>query len=97
MEQTWAVGSRVVSPAASAYIRARDCDPKSSFGDFAAVSEPVDLSLAWVLASAISDGIIAPGLEPGVMDVLTKKKGGSFVVIEANPSFRPPEWERREV
>ena len=97
MEETWAVESRVLSPPARAYLRARDCDPKSSFGDFAAVSEPVDLPLAHVLATVISDGVIAPGFEPGIMDILTKKKGGSYVVIEADPSFQPPEWERREV
>ena len=97
MEETWAVESGALSPVAMAYIRARDCDPKSSFGDFVAVSEPVDRSLARVLASVISDGVIAPGFEPGVMDVLIKKKGGCYVVIEADSSFRPPGWEKREV
>jgi phosphoribosylaminoimidazolecarboxamide formyltransferase/IMP cyclohydrolase len=97
MAETWAAGSRGLSPAARAYIRARDCDPKSSFGDFAAVSEPVDLSLAHVLATVVSDGVIAPGFEPGVMDILARKKGGSYVVIEGDPSIEPPSWERREV
>lgn len=97
MEQTWAVQSCALSPLATAYIRARDCDPKSSFGDFTAVSAPIDLSLARVLASVISDGVIAPGFEPGVMEVLTKKKGGAYVVLEADSGFEPPEWERREV
>jgi phosphoribosylaminoimidazolecarboxamide formyltransferase / IMP cyclohydrolase len=97
MAKTWAAGSRGLSPAAKAYIRARDGDPKSSFGDFAAVSEPVDLSLAHVLAAVVSDGVIAPGFEPGVMGILARKKGGSYVVIEADPGFEPPSWERREV
>jgi AICAR transformylase/IMP cyclohydrolase PurH len=70
---------------------------KSSFGDLAAVSEPVDLSLAHVLAAVISDGVIAPGFEPGVVDILARKKGGSYVVIEADPGYEPPSWERREV
>lgn len=34
---------------ASAYVRARDADPKSSYGDFIAVSEPVDAELADLL------------------------------------------------
>jgi phosphoribosylaminoimidazolecarboxamide formyltransferase/IMP cyclohydrolase len=57
----------------------------------------VDRSLAGVLASVISDGVIAPGYEPDVMDVLTRKKAGSYLVIEADPRFQPPETERREV
>lgn len=97
MAETWGVGSGVLSPAAMAYIRARDCDPRSSFGDFAAVTEPVDVSLAGVLASVVSDGVIAPGFEPGVMEILARKKGGSYVVFEADPGFEPPERERREV
>jgi AICAR transformylase/IMP cyclohydrolase PurH len=97
MEQTWAVDSRDLSPVATAYVRARDCDPKSSFGDFAAVSEPIDLPLARVLAAVVCDGIIAPGFEPGVLDILSRKKRGSYVVIEADPGFEPPAWERREI
>lgn len=97
MGETWAVERGAMSPAATAYIRARDCDPKSSFGDFVAISEPVDLSLAHVLAAVVSDGIIAPGFEPGVVDVLARKKGGSYLIIEAVGDFEPPEWERREL
>src|SRR5437764_14375313 len=39
-----------VGALASAYLRARDADPKSSYGDFAAVSHPVDEELAEPLA-----------------------------------------------
>ena len=40
MAETWAAEPGALSPVARAYIRARDCDPKSSFGDFVAVSAP---------------------------------------------------------
>ena len=86
-----------LSPVASAYVRARDCDPKSSFGDFVAVSEPVDLSLAQVLRGVVSDGIIAPGFESGTLEMLAAKKGGRFLVMEADPTFEPPLSERREI
>ncbi|WP_420718979.1 hypothetical protein [Streptomyces sp. NRRL S-646] len=49
----------------SAYLRARDAVPKSSYRDFAAVSHPVDEELAEVLAHVVCDGIIAPGHAPG--------------------------------
>jgi AICAR transformylase/IMP cyclohydrolase PurH len=55
-------GGAGISGVASAYLRARDADPKSSYGDFAAVSRPVDLDLADLLAGAACDGIVAPGL-----------------------------------
>jgi phosphoribosylaminoimidazolecarboxamide formyltransferase/IMP cyclohydrolase len=97
MEATWGVEVAALSPVASAYVRARDCDPKSSYGDLVAVSEPVDLSLATFLATVISDGIIAPGFEPGAVKVLSAKKSGRYVVFEAQPGYEPPEWEQRDV
>jgi phosphoribosylaminoimidazolecarboxamide formyltransferase/IMP cyclohydrolase len=81
----------------SAYLRARDADPKSSFGDFAAVSGPVDAELADVLARVVCDGIIAPGYEPGTVERLSRKKGGRFLVMEADEAFVPPSQETREV
>ncbi len=82
---------------ASAYVRARDADPKSSFGDVIAVSAPVDSELAGFLGRVVADGIVAPGFEPGVAGVLAAKKRGTFLVIEVAPDYEPPEWERREV
>jgi AICAR transformylase/IMP cyclohydrolase PurH len=81
----------------SAYLRARDADPKSSFGDFAAVSHPVDTELAGLLATVVCDGIVAPGYEPGTVATLSRKKNGSFLVVEADETFTPPAQEHREV
>jgi phosphoribosylaminoimidazolecarboxamide formyltransferase / IMP cyclohydrolase len=86
-----------VGPLTSAYVRARDADPKSSFGDMIAVSAPVDTELAAFLSRVAADGIVAPGFEPGTMQVLAAKKRGAFVVLEADPTYQPAEWERREV
>ncbi|MFC4040194.1 phosphoribosylaminoimidazolecarboxamide formyltransferase [Dactylosporangium siamense] len=81
----------------SAYVRARDADPKSSYGDFVAVSEPVDAELADLLRRVVSDGIVAPGFEPGVVATLAAKKGGRFLVVEADPAYEPPAVETRDV
>ncbi|MFF2779114.1 phosphoribosylaminoimidazolecarboxamide formyltransferase [Streptomyces sp. NPDC058052] len=86
-----------VGALAGAYLRARDADPKSSYGDFAAVSREVDLELADLLAGVVSDGIVAPGYAPGVLEVLARKKNGGFLVMEADPGFAPPDEEAREV
>lgn len=81
----------------SAYVRARDADPKSAFGDVIAVSEPVDRELADFLSRTVSDAIVAPGFDDGVVAKLSKKKGGSFLVLEADPSYVPPALESREI
>lgn len=97
MRDVWGLGAGPVGPLTSAYVRARDADPKCSFGDMIAVSEPVDLELAEFLARVISDGIVAPGFEEGALEVLSRKKKGAFLVFEAVPGFVPPKWERRSV
>jgi phosphoribosylaminoimidazolecarboxamide formyltransferase/IMP cyclohydrolase len=86
-----------VGPLTSAYVRARDADPKSSYGDFVAVSHPVDLELASFLREVVSDGIIAPGFEPGVVAELGLKKSGRFLILEVDPAFVPAPVEVREV
>lgn len=93
----YGAGADGISGIASAYLRARDADPKSSYGDFAAVSSPVDADLAGLLAGAVCDGIIAPGYDPGTVAALSRKKNGRFLILEADASFTPPRRESREV
>ena len=97
MCNTWSPDGVGLSDIARAYIRARDCDPKSSFGDIVAVSEPVDHSLTQVLRGVVSDGIIAPGYAPGTVETLAAKKNGEYLVLEADAAFEPPAWETREL
>ncbi|HVX45035.1 MAG TPA: phosphoribosylaminoimidazolecarboxamide formyltransferase [Mycobacteriales bacterium] len=95
--ETYRLDPAATGPLTSAYVRARDADPRASYGDFAAVSEPVDAELADLLRRVVCDGIIAPGFDSGVIATLQAKKGGRFLVLEADPDFRPPEQESREV
>ena len=81
----------------SAYVRARDADPKSSFGDVVALSRPVDPATAQFLRTVICDGLIAPGFEPGTAAVLAAKRDGRFLVLEADPGRTPPATEGRDV
>jgi phosphoribosylaminoimidazolecarboxamide formyltransferase/IMP cyclohydrolase len=78
-------------------VRARGADPKCSFGDFAALSEPVDEATAAFLAGVVSDGVIAPGFEPAALEKLAAKKSGGFIVLRADPEFVPPARESREL
>ena len=91
------LGDEEFSPVATAYIRARAGDRMSSFGDVAAVSEVVDMSLAKLLDMEVCDLIVAPGYEPDALELLKKKKKGAFHIFQADPDYIPPEVERREL
>jgi phosphoribosylaminoimidazolecarboxamide formyltransferase / IMP cyclohydrolase len=67
--QAWRLDAGV-GPLTSAYVRARDADPKSSFGDMIAVSDPVDAELADLVRRIVADGIVAPGFEPETVATL---------------------------
>jgi len=86
-----------LSPVALAYLRARNADPMSSFGDFCAVSDTVDVSLAKLLKWEVSDGIIAPGYTPEALEILSKKKGGKFIILQGDTTVDPPAEEWREL
>ncbi|KAF8236992.1 AICARFT/IMPCHase bienzyme [Tricholoma matsutake] len=86
-----------LTPLASAYARARGADRMSSFGDFIALSEPCDLATARIISREVSDGIIAPGYAPEALDVLAKKKGGKYCVLQIDPAYNPPEVETKQV
>lgn len=86
-----------LSPAARAYALARASDRVASFGDFVAVSEPVDLSLATLLKTEVSDGIIAPAFDEDARQLLASKKGGKYVMLQIDPAHTPPATDiRRE-
>ena len=97
MSRLWGANPDELSPVANAYVRARDCDPKCSYGDFVAVSHPVDASLASFLRGVVSDGIIAPGFEPGTVEALSAKKAGRYLVLEVDPTYAPTARQRRDV
>jgi phosphoribosylaminoimidazolecarboxamide formyltransferase/IMP cyclohydrolase len=86
-----------LSPLATAYARARGADRLSSFGDFAALSEVVDVPTAALLKREVSDGVIAPGYEPAALELLRGKRGGGYCVVEIDRSWEAPETETREV
>lgn len=88
-------GDAQLSPLASAYAKARSSDRVASFGDFVAVSHPVDASLAAILKPEVSDGIIAPAYDADALAVLQAKKGGKYVMLQIDPAFEPGPIETR--
>ena len=97
LARAYEVSRNALTPAALAYVRARGADPKCSYLDFAALSDPIDRATAEFLRGIVSDGIVAPGYEPDALEILKQKKGGAFLVLRADPEYEPPEREVREV
>lgn len=93
----WRVGDDSDDTLLSAYVRARDADPKSSFGDVVGLSEACDADTAGFLTTVIADAVIAPGYDPGVVETLSRKKSGHFLIVEVDPAYEPPTWESRDV
>ncbi|KAL1748168.1 cytidine deaminase-like protein [Schizophyllum fasciatum] len=88
-----------LTPLASAYARARGtcADRMSSFGDFIALSHPCDVATAKIISREVSDGIVAPGFEPAALEILAKKKGGKYCVLQIDPNYTPPAIETKQV
>lgn len=76
--------STPLSASAQAFVLARNCDPKSSFGDFLAISSHIDVQTANLIKREVSDGIIAPSYEPHALEILKAKKGGKYIVLQAD-------------
>jgi len=97
LRKAYFVDDLELSPLAEAYARARGADRLSSYGDWAAVSDTVDVATARLINREVSDGIIAPGYEEEALNILKRKKLGRYVVVEMNADFEPEELETREV
>ncbi|RPA98020.1 bifunctional purine biosynthesis protein ADE17 [Choiromyces venosus 120613-1] len=85
------------SPLACAYARARGVDRMSSFGDWIALSDTVDVTTAKIISREVSDGVIAPAYTPEAFEILKKKKGGKYTILEIDPFYKPPAIETRQV
>lgn len=85
------------SPLAQAYARARGADRMSSFGDMIALSDKVDVPTAKIISREVSDGVIAPDYEEAALEILRKKKGGRYLVLQMDNDYTPPNQESRTV
>jgi len=97
LKNIYFVDDMALSPLATAYARARGVDRMSSFGDFIALSDTVDVTTAKLIAREVSDGLIAPAYEPEALELLKKKKQGKYAVIQVDPTYEPRLTETRQV
>ncbi|RFU33747.1 hypothetical protein B7463_g2627, partial [Scytalidium lignicola] len=82
---------------AQAYARARGADRMSSFGDMIALSDVVDVPTAKIISREVSDGVIAAGYEPEALEILKKKKGGKYLILQMDTEYEAPAQESRTV
>ena len=80
-----------LSPLDSAYARARGADRMSSFGDFIGLSHVCDAQTARIIGREVSDGVIAPGYTKEALELLQKKKGGKYCVLQVRIRTCGPE------
>jgi phosphoribosylaminoimidazolecarboxamide formyltransferase/IMP cyclohydrolase len=98
LAKSYFVDGRELSPLAAAYARARGADRVSSFGDFVALSDVVDVPTAQLIAIEVSDGVIAPGYEPEALEILRGKRDGRYLAMQMDPGYEPAdEMEAKEI
>ena len=97
LKQAYFVDDMDLSPLGVAYARARGADRLSSFGDWAALSDTVDVKTARLLSRETTDGVVAPDYEPEALEILKKKRGGSYQVLKMDPDYEPAETEAKEI
>ena len=86
-----------LSPIGCAYAKARGADRMSSYGDWAALSDICDASVARLIAKEVSDGIIAPGYTDEALEILKSKRKGGYNVVQIDPAYRPAPVEYKDV
>jgi phosphoribosylaminoimidazolecarboxamide formyltransferase/IMP cyclohydrolase len=97
LKKIYFVDDMELSPLATAYARARGVDRMSSFGDFIALSDTVDVPVAKLIAREVSDGVIAPSYESEALEILKNKKQGKYAVIQIDSAYEPQVTETRQV
>ena len=86
-----------LSPLASAYARARGADSMSSYGDFIALSDKVDVCTAKMIQREVSDGVIAPDYDPEALEILKSKRKGTYCVLKIDENYKPAPIETKQV
>lgn len=97
LKKIYFVDDLELSPIASAYAAARGADRMSSYGDWAALSEICDEQTAKLLSREVSDGVIAPGFTEEALEILRKKRKGTYNVVQMNLNYVPEAIERKTV
>lgn len=97
LKKIYFVDDLELSPIAEAYAKARGADRMSSYGDWVALSDTCDASVATLLKREVSDGIIAPDYTDEALEILKSKRKGSYNVVKIDPNYVPAPIENKDV
>ena len=78
-------GVAVGATLAEAYAKALACDPLSAFGGIVACNRPLDAEAAREIARIFTEVVIAPGIEPGVMEIFAAKPNLRLLTVQRLP------------
>jgi phosphoribosylaminoimidazolecarboxamide formyltransferase/IMP cyclohydrolase len=84
-----------LSEQATAFVRARGADRLSSYGDFIALSGECDTETALLIRREVSDGVIAPSYTPKALEILKRKRNGTYLILAIDPTYEPALTEQR--
>jgi phosphoribosylaminoimidazolecarboxamide formyltransferase / IMP cyclohydrolase len=98
LKKVYGVEDKELTDVAVSFVRARNTDPMSSFGDFIAISDTVDECTANLIKREVSDGIVAPGYTEEALQILKSKRGGKYLILQVDKSYQnTQEVEVREL
>ncbi|MGL4832753.1 MAG: bifunctional phosphoribosylaminoimidazolecarboxamide formyltransferase/IMP cyclohydrolase [Propionibacteriaceae bacterium] len=76
-------GIAIGADIAQAHCRAHECDPVSAYGGVIACNRPVSVAMAQQVKPIFTEVIVAPGYEPGALEMLQTKKNLRILQAEA--------------
>jgi len=90
-------GTAIAETVNDAYEKAFACDPLSAFGGVIAVNRPIDEALARRLHEQFIEVLIAPGVDPGALEVLTQKEAIRILEMTERRTYEPREQDVKRV
>ncbi len=78
---------------AEAHRKAHACDPASAYGGVIATNRPVTVAMAEQLSGILTEVLIAPGFDDGVLETFAKKKKLRVLIAQPRPNQPGVEWK----
>ncbi len=75
-------GIAVGADIAEAHRKAHACDPVSAYGGVIAANREISVEAATQIAGIFTEVVVAPGYEPGALEILQAKKNVRLLIVE---------------